>query len=392
MTYTRPASAIELAWAAADELYPPFANCFILSGTGTLDEGALRAAVAASADVTPGVRVALRGVLCGRRWVDTGRPPPVHVVRDCRWDGASLVGAPFLGGVLDVRYGPTADVWWLDGPTPRLVVRTLHAITDGGGILAWMDDLFRCLRGESPLGQPDVVTDDALAAAQAGPRRPVASPDALAPTGVPHGEGKGLVWMHRTVQGSARGMLGRVARAVADRAWSGGDSGPVRVEVPVDLRRHDGDHRASGNLSGSVLLQVGADDTAEALGAALKEAIAAGRHLDGIRGAAFLRHLPMWLMVAAGRQGATTHLARGRYGASAVVSNLGRVDLGRWQGGGFEAEHLVMVPPGSVVTPAFIAMVGSQAGITVMITMPAHLATRGRGEALLDALCEAVTG
>ncbi len=364
----RRLSPVERVWLVADRLCPPFVNQLVLEGDGMPDEAAWRAAA--------GRGLVLRGVLGGCRWAP-GPATPVRVVDAGAWDGRGPEGAPFLRDPLPPG-GPTREILLAPG---RVVFRSHHAVMDGRGTLVWVDDVFRALRGEAVPSHDAAVTDLDLARPGPGARRRDECP---APTGAA-AAGEGVTWRRRTVPAGASRVLPRVVHAVGALALRHG--APVRIGVPVDLRGAHG-VRSTANLTGMVFVPVtpedAVDDVARALTALVPQAGAF------VRAAAPLRGVPLAVMAWAGRRGAARALRTGRYGASAAVSNLGRLDLGGCHGGGFRARRAFFIPPGNPAQPFFLALTGHPEGIELVATTPAALATGGRLDDALEFIAQSL--
>jgi hypothetical protein len=359
----RRLSPVERVWLAADRLCPPFVNQLVLEGDGVPDEAAWRAA--------SGPGLVLRGVLGGCRWVP-GPAAPVRTVDGSAWDGFGPDGAPFLRDPLPPS-GPTCEVLLAPG---RVVFRSHHAVMDGRGTLVWVDDVFRALRGEAVPALDVGVTDLDLARPGPPARRRDECP---APTGRAVAS-EGVTWRRRTVAGPVAKVLPRVVHTVGTLALRQG--APVRIGVPVDLRRDAPSVRSTANLTGMVFVPVGRGDSVEDVARAL-EALVPQAGLF-VHEAAPLRGIPLAVMAWAGRRGAARALRLGRYGASAAVSNLGRLDLAAFHGGGFRARRAFFIPPGNPAQPFFLALAGHPEGVELVATTPAALATDGRLDAALD--------
>ncbi len=368
----------------ADDLYPPFVNQLVLEGTGVLDRAVWTDAVAVAAAANPGVRSVLRGWVCRARWVDSGVAPPVTVVDGTDWDGNGPNGAPFLLRHLDVRRGPSAEILLVQGLVPRVIVRTHHAITDGGGLLAFSSDLFRVLRGEAPKGHADTVYEGELARTLTTTPTPPPPDDAIAPTGRPAAGSDGVVWRRLALGAAGPALAGRVAAVLAAEARRRGE-GPVRVAFPADLRRERPDLRSTANLTGLVVLEVGEGEGGVHLHERLRTALAEQGAAAAVLGADGVRHVPLGLARAVARAGAKK-TARGAYAHTAVVSNLGRLDVDALSGGPWRTRAVCIVPPGTPVTAAFVAMWGTPRGVELAISIPEALACDGRLDGLIAAL------
>lgn len=384
--YARTISGTEKAWVAAEHVHGAFVNQLVLEGDEAVPAARWREAMAVAAQANPGARVAWRGALGWARWVDTGITPPVREVDGSAWDGRSGEGAPFLSEGLDPVLGPSTLLLVVSGPRPRVVLRTCHATMDGGGTLAFATDLLRALRGDAPSGHRDVSVDTDLARDVAP--LPPSPEDAVAATG-DYRAGSGVRWCRRSVDTPSGGLLGRALGAVAQMATTQGV--PVRLHVPADLRRQRPDVASTANLTGLVALDVAPGTSDDDLHRAVRAAIDAGEPDAAVRGVDVVRHVPLWLARWVGRRGLTRARRTGRFGASAVVSNVGRLDADALSGGGWTTTRAWMVPPCTPATPAFVVLTGGAWGADVVVGTPVGLGSDGRLEALADAVADAIS-
>ena len=357
----RPLFGLERMWVVADRVWPSFQNQLVIEGEGSPDPEALRRAVEAVLPAWPGARSRLVGALRAARW---------------RADGA----LPAVGG--DVRLDPVrGPVVALDLAPGRVVVRAHHGVFDGRAAWAWVRDLGAVLRHAPVVGAHFAgVRDPGVASATPEPPADVALP-----VDAPADAAASPVWARRTLHTSGRGLVARVAAALAA---SRGDR--LRISVPVDLR--DGPDAVCANLAGVARLDVAPDDTPAAVDAQLHAALAG----DGPRGtlgsAEGLRGVPLWLLAWAGRREAEAGLARGRVRVSATLSNLGRQDASVLDHPGFVGRRLYWIPPVNPGSPAFLTLTGHAEGIELVVGLAAGLGDHGRAERLADELAARVSG
>lgn len=378
---------MERLWLVADRLSPPFVNQLVLEGEGTLDVDALRSAVA-TLSAWPVASARLSGSLQRARWLPGGAPLRLRAVDGGGWDGRSGEGAPFLRDPLPVRTGPLCELLVVSGPEPRLVLRTHHAFMDGRGTLELAAALFAAARGESP--DPLVLegtTDADLARAIGGEAEETPARN-CAPPLERKGAAEGLVWRRVTADLDARGIVPRLAWALAEEA---DPTRRCRVDVPVDLRRHAPELRSTANLTG--LLRLSADSHRGRPEPIARLAAELGRRLGRREEAGLpltvraLRRVPLSLLESAVRRGSAEPEAL--YGATATLSNVGRLDLPALSGAGFEARAGFFVPPGSRQLPLFVALTGGPRGVEICATMPAVFGGEDALAALLDRLVSA---
>jgi hypothetical protein len=383
--YTRQMSFNERIYAAMDEVCPPIYNQLIFEGEGVLDPGAWLRAVDKASEANPGSRLVLKGFLGLSRWVDSGLTPRVREVHAPQWDGFGPVGAPFLEERLLFREGPTCEVVLIHGDIPRVAFRTHHAVMDGRGTLTWAEDVFRALRGENVIGSSSTLTDVEMVKSFQNRKRKPFPPEHLSPTGTARGNERGVVWKRARIRGSFARVLPRCAVLLAREARSISE-GVVRFGVPVDLRRHRKDLRSTANLSFALYIEVKPDTTEEQIAQDLAFQLEHGYEGMLSRGDELFRHLPMRLIRSQGLRIIAARHASGRYSLSGVLSNLGRIDLKPFEGGGFKAVGFWAIPPRNEYHPLFLAMMGYEDCLELILSMPAVLASGGRMDAILDGL------
>jgi len=382
MTYSRQLSSTERAYVVYNECCPPFLNQLFWEGTGYFDLPKWREAVRIASGANPGSRVVVKGITAFARLVDTGKTPPVIEVDGSHWDGLGPEGAPAkLSETLNPFEGPTSEVVLIHGNPLRVVFRTMHATMDGRGTVTWVEDIFRGLRGEAPLGSDSRITEFEIAATfqKQGRKGPV--PEYIAPTGMPQGDQPGVIWRRRRYPGRYHNVLGQVATLLAGKAWQYQD-GKVRLAIPVDMRARVEGLRSTGNLTNLIYVEINPSTTPADVSQDIKRQLEA-RH-DGMIywGDRPIRFLPLWLLKKLIKSNIATKNRTGRYPNSGVLTNMGRIPV--FSGGGFEGKYTWGIPPGQEYSPIFIGMCNSDDDMTMIYSMPNVLAGGGRLETLMD--------
>lgn len=271
VTYSRPISGIERGYlnAAAAHAHPMIH--LVLEGRGVLEASQLEAAVHDACKVNPGLAVVRRGA----RWVGNGPPPLVVPHAEPLTD---VNETALFHRDVDIVAGPIAELHLFGRDNTTLVLRATHAVSDGRGLQHWLRDVFRILRGETPLGAPDTVIDQHFVQKvnQLG-RRPVEvaplepGPPLSRPLFGALGVGNGVRWTRHTFTHSASAMSARIACAVARHADE-----EVTVILPVDLRRHDPKIRSTANLSTQLPLRVSPNEPWQRIHGRLLKILARG--------------------------------------------------------------------------------------------------------------------
>jgi acyl-coenzyme A synthetase/AMP-(fatty) acid ligase len=339
MTFRRRVSAIERGYLAAEPMAPPFAVQVVVEGTGVIDPDELRAAVSRG--------TTLRRL--GRSWVDSGIPPRVTVV-------SSLPDLDFLRS-------PLSEACEVLLAGQMIVFRASHAVMDARAVLTWAGDVFRALRGEPLLGQQSTMTDasarrhlnDAVAQhsmtdasarrALAGRRHWVRTPRRWADPfdGLPARPSQ-YRWFRVRVDGSPHAVVARLASLLTRESRR-----RTRIMVPVDLRRHLSSPYALGNLSLPIFLDVEPGQDWPSIQAELLGALGRKDELARTPTELFSEFTPVPVMRAV--LGAAQRLSPRRNMCSAILSDLGRVELRDFSTPGFTARTVYSLPTHAPFVP-----------------------------------------
>lgn len=381
--YSRNVSANDLLSIARDRVFP-FNNQMIFEGHGVLDKDRWIAAVEKASAANPGSRLIMKGYPFASRWVDSEIAPRVREVDGSQWTGYDREGAPFLLDRLSPTEGPTCEVVLVQGNPLRVIFRSHHGVMDAKGTLLWAEDVFRALRGEPVLGSTSALNDEEITRDIPEIKKEKISKDNVTPGGKAQGNGEGVVWMRRTIQGRYRNLQSQVISLTAREARKSSD-GNVVLCVSVDLRRHlSPDVRATGFLSKSISMEIKPDYTVEQITELLKRSLNEKREITHYRLYRLILLVPIRLINYFFRRMSAKMHDAGRYLASGIVVTLGVIPLEKYTGGGFHPSTFFAIPTYLDVIPFFIAMMGNGKDVEVMITMHKMLADNGRMEAIMD--------
>ena len=345
--YRRRLTSGEKSMVALNELRPPFVIQLTIEGSGDPAPEALYEALQQTTAVNPGSRLRLDEGESGDYWV-LGPEPTFTVVDAPDFRASGAEDAPFLRWPLNASTGPTCELVHVRGQDRGyLIFRALHGVMDGQGTLLWAKDFMRCLRGEPALGHPSTIDVQTLCDDERDNKRPLPPYDALHPLGPAKEETEGrYAWRAVRVPGRLRSdASGRIAICLSEQAALHNElPGAIRIHLPTDLRAHCRSERSTGNLFGSLFLDVEADATPVAVGMKIVKMLV---HRDGKKPAGLYAGNEAGTM-AAHRVKAfidLNHLhSSGRYAFSATLSHLGRLDSASLSGPGWQATSALFVP------------------------------------------------
>jgi len=147
----------------------------------------------------------------------------------------------------------------------------------------------------------------------------------------------------------------------------------IRVDVPVDMRRHEPGLRSTANLTGLLRVEVHPGDSPSVIQQRIRAQLAHSEEADFVLGVAGLRHVPLWLMTQVARRGLRKSQLTGLFETAGTVSNLGRLDPQRFSYDEFLCERVFFIPPGSPGLPFFATLTGSAAAVELVVAMPRWL-------------------
>ena len=384
--YSRPLSYIsERQYLIMDRLCTPFVNQPILEGTGVLDRNRWRAAVEKASAANPGTRLVLKGIPGFRRWVDSGICPPVREVDGSKWNGFDQNGAPFLQTQLPYRQGPTCEVLLIQGDPPRIAFRTLHAAIDGRGTMIWMEDIFNALRGDPLIGSTSSLPDyKVMRSFQEKTILPVPS-ECPGPTGSPDGNEPGFEWRRKDLPGRFSKLLPRVALLVADEVRRHSKE-KVRLSVAVDLRPRVNNIRSTANLVGFIFIEILPGHTVLMIAEDISHQLSERREGMRLKYDVLNKFFPLWYMRNMMLKTVNFQYTSNRFFHTGLISNIGKMPMEKYTGGGFHATNGFWIPPPNKFLPVFVVLSGTTKGVSLTATMPGVFSTQGRIDKFMDNL------
>ncbi len=381
--YTRKLTGAERLWLLADKVCPPGVMSMILEGNGILDESRWLTAIEIASAANPGSRLILKGWSMFSKWVDSMQTPPLRIIDGNTWSGFGPEGAPFLQTALSPENGPTCEVLLVQGAKFRVIFRVHHAVMDGHGVMTWVEDIFRALRGEIPIGSSSQLTDYQLARHHQTEMRTPFPIEHIAPTGKAKGQMPGCAWYRIQLRGHFSKLLPQIAILVAKEARHY-SSGIVRVGIPINLRHRQKNLRSTANLSIAIYLEITKDTTLKQISEEISQQISSKQDCVLTKGPH--NYFPLWLMRILGPKVLTNQHNAGVYSISGLLSNPGQLPIEKYNGAGFYAETGFFIPPVTEFIPLFLVITSAHDLIEIIISTPNVLSTDGRLNRLANSI------
>jgi len=205
-----------------------------------------------------------------------------------------------------------------------------------------------------------------------------------APTGDLVGNQEGFVSRRIRIEGPVSNLLPRLSLLIAEHARTYSPRA-VRIAISVDLRRRAPDILSTANLVRDIYVDVHPGATVAGANDTIHRQLEAAQESYSFPLEGALQHFPLSLIQRSSRLG-RKRWGQGVYRVSALIANMGRVSLDRFQGGGFTSEAVFAIPPGHPAYPLFMAIFGYGNTLDLFATAPVGLATGGRLDQLLETI------
>lgn len=383
--FTREMSLLDIGYASSGSRKRDKGQVIIqcvIEGQGVFAESELRAAIEQVAEATPACRMAIRGRWGFKRWQADGPLPSFRTLHRA-WDGQHSDHLDFLDAPLDLFSGPVIDIIQVVSTNTYLVFRIHHAVMDGVAAMAFMQNIFRALRGEALENHHSVLTTEKLKQENQAAQKPAPLLEALNPLGKPETvqlpRQRERIWHRISMRGNEFLALPKVM-LILSQAARRKSPGLVRMRMPISLRRHAADEKTSANLTGMIQLDIEEQDTIRTLVKKFNQKLAEHKELayqNPSIAALLVKWVPFRLLQAIGRFIINVNFKRRLYYFSGTISSLGMIDLADYSTDKFAAQSVFGVPILPYTTPLFVSICGSNRSTEITLAVSKHLISDG---------------
>jgi hypothetical protein len=333
-SYIRELSPLEKIYLSRRSGNQHFVNHGIIEGTGILDEEEWCQAVAVASQEHPGTRIVLKQKGLKQYWVTGGKPPAVSFKKSS-WDGQSSEGIDFITSNLCPYKGPVCEIILLECPDKhRVVINTLHAAMDGIGTFLWGADIFRDLQGKTPVGSYSQRTDIEIAKLFKNKTQPDLTKKGISPFDGNKIDSKDGIWIRKTIPKITPRIITKICKAISEETQKK-HAGPVRMLIPVNLRRKADNLSSTANLVGNIYIDIEPDDDHKTLYLKLLKKIKNNEECYFPFLLKLIKYLPSKMISSILREQDMKNIKKGLYSQTGVVTHLSNIKPEQIQGGGF---------------------------------------------------------
>ncbi|MEO0470534.1 MAG: phosphopantetheine-binding protein [Bacteroidota bacterium] len=352
----RKISLNERLYQIGEELAPPFALQFVVKGKGTLETTDLQDAIQRLADQLPVMRARMEH----RHWhFDEALPKVVEYDQPVPKDWNDVFfHAKVEGGM---RFHLFSD---------GLVFRVLHRLVDAKGAQLILTALFQFMRGESIEVDSRFPSDEEVRKKLVGTNAPYREGYLLNQASLSLREGNDLSCRF-AVFSSEKILQALLAKSAV---WfSRHLNAPVRMLIPVDIRRHEGVPAAAANLSLPIYLHTDPGQDWNEVQADLLQSLANKAELAAERFAAFGTLAPKRVVRQLMRLTIRQAAKKNRFPMSGFLSDNGTMRLADVSTPTFEAQDIVSLPVFVPMAPFCLVALHHEAGSRIAIAVPKHM-------------------
>jgi amino acid adenylation domain-containing protein len=360
--YHRNVSDNEQLYVNLQELFSTFAIHLVVEGIGVIDPKALQIAVEKASEACPAARL----IQSGGMWIDSYRTPPVHLLNNGQFDGKDFTKIKLLEKKIDSQKGPTSEVIILQLNPMIVVFRVFHGTMDGKGVLLWINNTFRALRGETLIPIKGKETDLSFLKLQKNHSHKNNFMFDVRTLDQRFTIENHQVWRQRlTIPGRPACLVAKIAETIT----SYGTSHNNRFLVPVDMRRHQKKHLSNANLTLPIFLETTKEDSWCEIHKNLLTGLQNNQEMN-LKSAdlGFLIKMPRLLLNWGIRAMNAWQNLTNKHVIGGVISDLGMVDLEALTTDDFQAKTLYSLTVQQPFAPFTVAIASNKYATEIMIS------------------------
>lgn len=358
----RKRSLNEKLYTISEELSPPFAIQVVIEGEGRLEEERLRTSLLTLMDKIPALRLKLKG----KSWYFDEITPNLIIHNE---PFSRDLNSTIFKYKMSAKEGRTVEIHVFQGDSTTLVVRVLHSLMDGVGVLNMIDTWFDIMNSTSVSICSDHITEKEFKRS-------------LSVKSTNNGRGHKFIWRGLDKSGSVEksnqyqtvllnfdhridGLISKLTEWHVQQTKS-----PARFLVPVNIRRHQPSILSYSNLSLPIYLEVYPGERAGDINAKLLHEIHQNNELAKDKLELFGRIAPAPLLKKIIKRKTKSAQRKNTFPLSGFLSDLGHVNLERLKTTEFSATNLFAIPVHVPLAPFCMLSCQHSGGTRVVLSIP----------------------
>jgi NRPS condensation-like uncharacterized protein len=383
----RKVSPAERIFLAIHKAACPYMIQLVLEGEGHLQLDELKAAVTKAAAVNPGMRMRCKGFLGSTRWVVHDETPHIKVLQEQDYPTLEDCDAhQFVTPEWKSVHGPVCEIILVEGVSPKLIIRGLHAAMDGQGALHILQEIFRALGSKPLIGSSLYPGSDTIVTMHGKSFiRPATSFLCQSPTGGATLKAPGFVRHRITLPGKYPAISAQLAAILAEESYQRGAS-HANFFIPVDLRQRMSGLQSISCLASLMQIDVSKGDSWQQVYGQLLKKLHQKMDCQYGKSDHLLRNVPLAIIAMIVKNEWKRSMKENKHNQTGVISNMGKIHLSDFTAAGFTPKTLYDIPVINITTPLMIVTFELDDFVELTISMPRALTDGNRLPQLLDTI------
>ncbi len=290
---------------------------------------------------------------------------------------------------MDPQKGPTSEVVILQLNPMIIVFRVFHGTMDGKGVLLWINNIFKALRGEMLVPIEGKETDLSFLKLQKNHSQKNKLTFDVQNLEQRFSIKNYKVWRQRlTIPGRPTCLVAKIAEIIT----TCGTSHNNRFLVPVNIRRHQKNHLTNANLTLPIFLETTKDDSWSEIHKNLLTGLQNNQEMN-LKSAdlGLLTKMPGFLLNWGIRALHAWQNISNKHVIGAVISDLGTVDLDALTTDDFQAKTLYSLTVQQPFAPFTVAIASNKHVTEIMVSCYENKLLIDHANQLLKAIKESIS-
>jgi hypothetical protein len=366
----------ERLYEVAEKISPPFAIQMVIEGEGLLIESEFRKAVTELSTLIPAMCYQSRA----GAWYEMKKQPEVviHTAQFTPAHLSSVCKSKFQG-----EESGSCEFHLFQGASSTLLIRVVHRLMDGEGVLIMMRMLFQLLNQQKAEAFRDYPKDETYR--QGLKVKAVKDRDSFAFRFKALQNQKLLSGDYQFGLVSNSHQISQVISKLA--AWYVEQtSASARFLIPVNARRHNANTRTVANLSFPIYLDALENEHADDLHAKLLTDLSENNELAPEQFESISKYAPVSLLSTLFKQGIKRTQTNGKFPLSGYLSDLGYIDLDQFATPDFTSTNMFSLPVFVPLAPFCAIMCTHKNGTRIGISVPTEFDLKKMEQSMLETL------
>lgn len=378
MIYQRKISSVEYLYLACKNIFAPFAIQMVIEFDGVIDSQQLGQAMDVASKSHPGCRLQLNRRFFPTKWIDSLKTPTFKIINTL--ENFEILNAHELNSFSDEH--TYCDVLIFSGKTNYAVFRSFHGVMDAHGLFIWAKAVLKAYgRQESPATNSNLNDQQFIRKTMNHVERPLLKPTYTSPLGPASSQQLHAVRIRKTILKSTPAALAKIAFAITQMNLQ-----KNRFMIPVNLRLANRSLISTGNLSNPIFLDVNKNESWSDVQDRIVQKLINNEQFQTSSYEKLIAFIPLTILRFLVKLLEKNLRTKNQFLATAILSNMGRIDLSDFSTGPIQAKTVFFIPVDSPGTPLGIIITETKSSCEIVASAPACYGDQNRLNNLIETI------